>query len=378
METFINHIEKILKADDRLWSKDKDKKLLKNKLVELVSNDDEKLLELLLKDAGAKKQFFKKIKDSIIFLKDRFLQFITMNEFLPDSFTAFENEIGLSDDKKLITQKDEISLIFPHKDCILEGGQTKEEVKRDEIFYNTILAPDEIDRIKEPKVLINWKKFDKDGGHEIKEISKQDNLIIKGNNLLALYSLLPKYRGEIKLIYIDPPYNTGNDEFGYNDRFNHSAWLTFMQNRLEVARELLGDNGIIFVQCDNNEQAYLKVLMDDIFLKENFITTISVKSKTPSGVGQESYIFDVLENIHCYAKNSKKLKPNNYKIFDETIDEESRTATNYHYLIENFGSKDKEFELKTGMGKPITALQQFFGNLSEEYYKQKATSPKVA
>ena len=137
----------------------KDKKLLKNKLVELVSNDDEKLLELLLKDAGAKKQFFKKIKDSIIFLKDRFLQFITMNEFLPDSFTAFENEIGLSDDKKLITQKDEISLIFPHKDCILEGGQTKEEVKRDEIFYNTILAPDEIDRIKEPKVLINWKKF---------------------------------------------------------------------------------------------------------------------------------------------------------------------------------------------------------------------------
>jgi adenine-specific DNA-methyltransferase len=200
MENFIKHIEKILKADDRLWSKDDDKKLLKNKLVELVSNDDEKLLDLLLEDSEAKKHFFKIIKKSIIFLKDRFLQFITMNEFLPDSFTAFENEIGLSDDKKLITQKDEISLVFPHKDCLLEGGQTKEEAGRDEIFYNTILAPDEIDRIKEPKVLVNWKKIDKDGKHEVKEISKQDNLIIKGNNLLALYSLLPKYRGEIKLI----------------------------------------------------------------------------------------------------------------------------------------------------------------------------------
>ena len=357
METFIKRIEKLLKKDARLWSKDEHKKLLKNKLVELVSNDDEKLLELLLKNTGARKQFFKKIKDSTIFLKDRFLQFITMNEFLPDSFTSFENEIGLSDDKKLITQKDEISLIFPHKDCILEGGQTKEEIKRDEIFYNTILAPDEIDRIKEPKVLVNWKKFDKEGEHEVKEISKQDNLIIKGNNLLALYSLLPKYRGEIKLIYIDPPYNTGSDGFRYNDRFNHSAWLTFMQNRLECARELLGDDGIIFVQCDNNEQAYLKVLMDDIFLKENFITTISVKSKTPSGVGQESYIFDVLENIHCYAKNNRKLQPNHYKFFDEMIDEKRRTATNYHYLIENFGSKDNEFELKTGMGKPIKVVK---------------------
>jgi adenine-specific DNA-methyltransferase len=99
-----------------------------------VSNDDEKLLELLLNDADAKKHFFKKISDANIFLKDRFLQFITMNEFLPDSFTAFENEIGLSNDKKLITQKNEISLIFPHKDCILEGGQTKEEAGRDEIL----------------------------------------------------------------------------------------------------------------------------------------------------------------------------------------------------------------------------------------------------
>jgi len=309
METFIKHIEKILKADDRLWSKDDDKKLLKNKLVELVSNDDEKLLELLLKDLEAKKHFFKKIKNSTIFLKDRFLQFITMNEFLPDSFTAFENEIGLSDDKNLITQKDEISLIFPHKDCVLEGGQTKEEIGRDEIFYNTILAPDEIDRIKEPKVLVNWKKYDKDGKHEVKEISKQDNLIIKGNNLLALYSLLPKYRDEIKLIYIDPPYNTGNDGFGYNDRFNHSAWLTFMQNRLEVAMDLLSDGGVIFVQCDYRENAYLRILLNEIFGKDNFVNEICWKKYSGVKNQASNRLTTQQETILLYAKGTN-FKPN--------------------------------------------------------------------
>ena len=305
-------IEKVLKKDDRLWSKDDKKKLLKNKLVELVSNDDEKMLDLLLKDKEAKEHFSKKINDTTLFLKDKFLQFILMNEFLPDSFTAFENEIGLSDDRKLITQRDEISLVFPHKDCFLEGGQTKEEQKRDEIFYNTILAPDEIDRIKEPKVLVNWKKYDKDGSHEVKESSKKDNLIIKGNNLLALYSLLPKYRGEVKLIYIDPPYNTDSDGFKYNDKFNHSAWLVFMQNRLEVAKELLADDGVIFINIDDKEYSYLKVLCDGIFSKDsksNFLNTISVKTSDPSGhktVNPSPY--SQTEYVLMYAKDKSKYK----------------------------------------------------------------------
>jgi len=360
METFIKHIEKILKVDDRLWSKDDDKKLLKNKLIELVSNDDEELLELLLNDSEAKKHFFKKIKDSTIFLKDRFLQFTTMNEFLPDSFTAFENEIGLSDDKKLITQKDEISLIFPHKDCFLEGGQTKEEAGRDEIFYNTILAPDEIDRIKEPKVLVNWKRFDKDGKHEVKEISKQDNLIIKGNNLLALYSLLPKYRGEIKLIYIDPPYNTDTDSFLYNDRFNHSAWLIFVQNRLEVAKELLADDGVIFVQCDDNEQAYLKVLMDSIF-KNSFLNTISVKAKVSAGAsggGEDKKIKKNIEYIHCYCKSSFSAFNDVFKETEITsyIQQMKNDDKSFKYtsVLISTGSKKHFKTIKDGSGEDIT------------------------
>ncbi len=320
-------IEKVLKKDNRLWSKDEKEKLLKNKLVELVSNDDEKLLELLLNDKETKNHFFKKIKDSTIFLKDKFVQFITMNEFLPDSFTAFENEIGLSDDRKLITQKDEISLVFPHKDCLLEGGQTKEGIGREEIFYNTILAPDEIDRIKEPKVLVNWEKYDKDGGHEVKEFSKKDNWIIKGNNLLALYSLLPKYRGEIKLIYIDPPYNTGNDGFRYNDKFNHSAWLTFMQNRLEVAKELLADNGVVFVQCDDAEQAYLKVLMDSIFEYENFINCISVKMNESKGLKNahiEKRLPKNKEYLIVFAKNK-----NSFLFFPKRIEKDIEELKGY-------------------------------------------------
>jgi adenine-specific DNA-methyltransferase len=109
-------------------------------------------------------------------------------------------------------------------------------------------------------------------------------LIIKGNNLLALHSLKKQFQGKVKLIYIDPPYNTGNDEFGYNDNFNHSTWLTFMKNRLEIARLLLNNSGVIFVQCDDNEQAYIKVLMDEIFGQSNFINNIAVKMSEATGV----------------------------------------------------------------------------------------------
>lgn len=100
---------------------------------------------------------------------------------------------------------------------------------------------------------------------------------------MALHSLKKQFAGKIKLIYIDPPYNTGNDGFRYNDKFNHSSWLTFMKNRLEIARTLLKDDGVIFVQCDDNEQAYLKVLMDEIFGRENTDCMIWRKS----GVGRD-------------------------------------------------------------------------------------------
>lgn len=94
----------------------------------------------------------------------------------------------------------------------------------------------------------------------------KENLIIKGNNLLALHSIKKEFAGKVKLIYIDPPYNTGSDSFKYNDNFNHSTWLTFMKNRLEVAYEFLRNNdGVIVVSLSDTEAHYCKVLMDQVF-----------------------------------------------------------------------------------------------------------------
>ena len=173
-------------------------------------------------------------------------------------------------------------MAYPYKDCMLEGGQTKEEQKRSEIFWNETLAPDDIDRLKEPKAFSNVKRYDTEGVQEkVTDLSINDNYIIKGNNLLALYSLLPVYRGKVKLIYIDPPYNTLGDAntFLYNNTFNHSTWLTFMKDRLKIAKELLSENGVIMIQMTDIEQHYLRILMDEIFKKENFIEQIIWKKR---------------------------------------------------------------------------------------------------
>ncbi|TOO76416.1 DNA methylase, partial [Vibrio parahaemolyticus] len=100
-------------------------------------------------------------------------------------------------------------------DCVLEGGQTKDDQKRNEVFWNETLAPEQVDTLLAPKALTNFKRYDVDGEHSEFTIGDADNLILKGNNLLALRSILPRYRGKVKLIYIDPPYNTHNDSFCY-------------------------------------------------------------------------------------------------------------------------------------------------------------------
>ena len=122
-----------------------------------------------------------------------------------------------------------------------------------------------------------------------------------------MHSLKKKFANQVKLIYIDPPYNTGNDSFNYNDNFNHSTWLTFMKNRLEIAREFLRDDGVIFIQCDDNEQAYLKVLCDEIFGRENFVSTLHIELSTTQGMkvgaAQKGKIVKNGEYILIYAKN---------------------------------------------------------------------------
>ena len=176
---------------------------------------------------------------------------------------------------------------------MLEGGQTKEDQKRDEIFWNETLAPDEIDRLLAPKVFTGWKRYEKDGEHPLTGKEKIDftkeNIIIRGNNLLALHSLYKRFTGQVKLIYIDPPYNTGSDSFRYNDNFNHSTWLSFMKSRLQIAKQLLSNDGTIFVHLDYNEVHYCKILMDEIFGKDNFINEIVWRRKQATSFGSSKF-----------------------------------------------------------------------------------------
>ena len=133
----------------------------------------------------------------------------------------------------------------------------------------------------------------------------RENLIIKGNNLITLHTLKQQFRGQVKLIYIDPPYNTGSDSFGYNDSFNHSSWLTFMRNRLEVAREFLKDDGIILIHIDDQEMHYLKLVADDIFGRDNFIAT--VPRKTRSGKSDVPYkLSQDFDWMLMYTKGASK------------------------------------------------------------------------
>ena len=277
MQNLLEELKTTLQSDERLVI---DGKLVKNKIVELALAMDADLIGLLLKNVLLKKHFFADVGGIYVFDKVAFQSFVSNKQFLPDSYTAFKNKIGLTANNEYLTESKEVVLSWPYKDCVLQGGQTKEEQKRKEIFWNETLAPDEIDRLLDPKVLTNFKRYDKEGEHKVESIGIDDNLIIKGNNLLALHSLKKQYAGKVKLIYIDPPYNTGSDSFGYNDSFNHSTWLTFIKSRLEIAKDMLMDNGLIFIHAGDGELHYLKVLSDGVFGRDKFLATIPRKTRS--------------------------------------------------------------------------------------------------
>ncbi|EEU8400568.1 site-specific DNA-methyltransferase [Campylobacter lari] len=131
--------------------------------------------------------------------------------------------------------------------------------------------------------------------------------LVKADNFQALNSLMPKYQGKIDLIYIDPPYNTGNDGFIYTDKFNHSSWLAMIDNRLELAKEFLKSSGSIFISIDDNEQARLKILCDEVFGGENFVANV-VWRKRAGGGNDSNHIAVEQEYINIYAKNIEHLK----------------------------------------------------------------------
>lgn len=310
MQNLLDDLKEALKGDERLVVEGN---LNKAKIEDLALNMDATLLKTLLANDLLKEHFFQEVDGVLIFDKIKFQKFISNKSFLPDSYTAFKNKIGLTANEQYLAESKEVALAWPHKDCVLEGDQEKDDSTRNELFWNEILAPDDIDRLLSPKVFTCWKKFDREGCHEFAKPSTQDNYIIKGNSLLVLHSLSNVYRRQVKLIYIDPPYNTGSDSFLYNDKFNHSTWLTFIKNRLQIAEEFLSTDGVIFVHCDDNEQAYLKVLMDEIFDRSNFVETITVVNN-PRGRDYGG-IANMHEFIHVYAYDIYQMKM--YRLIDK-------------------------------------------------------------
>lgn len=311
-------VEDVLKTNSKYLSEDG--KLLKAVVYSDVMMMDEDLLLLLLSEATIKERFFKNIKGTLVFDKQKFAWFIESKEFLPDSYTRYTNKIGLTHGGDFISKSNDVVLDFPYKDCVLEGGQDKEDQKRKEIFYNETIASDEISKMLAPKVFTNAKRYTKDGIEENITFDENDNLIIKGNNLIALSSLLKRYEGKVKCIYIDPPYNTNNDTnntFKYNNNFNHSTWLTFMRNRLEIAKRLLiPDEGAMIIAIDENEQAYLGVMLDELFneYESHMITVVH----NPRGVQGTNFSY-TNEFLYFVIPKGKKIIQNR-KLDDEEIE----------------------------------------------------------
>lgn len=391
-ENFINHLSKLLKADNRLVDEEKDIQI--NVLRDLVNNLDSQLIELLIADEKVREKFFIKVKDVYVFKQNDFIFYLD-SKVLDGSYTQYANRIGLASEGKFLTDSTDYVLDFPYKDCVLEGGQSTEEgndvyfqfdadandyvektAKRKEIFYNNIIAKDEIDRLLEPKAFQKVVRYDANGEtiptsfNRDAELNRQrglpedtitDNLIIKGNNLLALHSLEKEFKGKVKLIYIDPPYNppSNANTFAYNNNFNNSTWLTFMYNRLQVAKKMLKDDGCLIVAIDENEHDYLGVMLRQIFptYKVHSITIIH----NPRGVQGTNFSYT--------HENAFFVFPSGMKIIGDTvIEEEDVTWSN----LRNWGSESLRSDAKNCFYPIIINPQNStiigFGEVSEDNY----------
>jgi adenine-specific DNA-methyltransferase len=320
--SFNSRLTDLLKKDSRFV--DDEGELLIAAVQDRAWKIDHDLVKLLLSDKEIKAKFFDEIAGLWVFNLNTFIEYISQKNFLDNSYTRFRNRIGLTAGDKYLRERGDVALAWAYKDTVLEGGQTKSEEKRQEVFFNEVLAEDEINRLLDPKVMTSFVRYTANGKEAVKDFKRdangviRENLIIKGNNLLALHVLKTQYRGKVKLLYIDPPYNPDSkaNTFVYNNNFNHSAWLTFMKNRLEVAKELLTKDGVLIVAIDENEQAYLGVLLKELFSEyETHCITIV---HNPRGV--QGTNFSYTHEYAFFVIPAGKKSIGNRKINDEDID----------------------------------------------------------
>ena len=349
---FLETLQTTLKTDPRFLSQDG--LLLKPAIVDAASALDAGLIRLLLNQPTLKQHFFTEVDGILVFDKEKFQWVLNSKEFLPDSFTKYRNKIGLSaNDHDLISASSEIALVWPYKDCVLEGGQDKEDEKRDEIFYNETLAPDEVGRLLAPKAFKNAVRYSADGEEPVETLNDDDNLIIKGNNLLALSSLLERYEGLVKCIYIDPPYyfdkNKSADAFNYNSNFKLSTWLSFMRSRLTIGYKLLKPGGVFLCHMGEDGYAYLKILMTELFGYDNFVETfIWRNTDNPDSLSKKSRAS--VEYIICFEK---KKNPSIQYIGKASENGDApllNSGNSYHTLV--FPPRTIRFQIQDGVYPP--------------------------
>lgn len=322
---------------------DENKNLKINVIKDYADNGNIKLLEPLLKNAQTKKAFFLPVLDSFVFNTAKFKEFLEYSSACNSYSKYLGQKIGLYMGDSSLLDRNEVVLNFPFKDCVLEGGQRKEDgldtyyeyddkkgeyekkqSKRREVFYNEVLAQDEIDSLFSPKAFCNAKRYEKGKAEKCIKVNRDaelntkrglpedtitDNLIIKGNNLLALHSLKKEFAGKVKLIYIDPPYNTRNptaDTFIYNNNFKDSTWLTFMRNRLEIGKKLLSKDGCLIIAIDENEHSYLGVLLHELFDTEYEIHNITIVHN-PRGVQGTNFSYTNESAYFVIPKGKKSI-----------------------------------------------------------------------
>lgn len=219
-----------------------------------------------------------------------------------------------------------------------------------------------------------------------------ENMLIHGDNLLALKALEQNYTGKIKCIYIDPPYNTGSAFEHYDDNVEHSKWLSLMKVRLEILKNLLSDDGVIFVQIDDNEQAYLKILMDEVFGRNNFINMVSVNMKNiagASGGGEDKRLKKNCEYILIYSKDYAQMPifkgVYDYEEISELVKRYKNEGKSWKYTsalvnagnkkyigstVDGDGNEIKIFERTNYEIKSVNVLMKENGLSEKEVYKK--------
>lgn len=333
--------------------------LKKDAIITDLDNYRPELVEKILTNTILNEAFTEDIAGAIILKINDIIQMLEVDEYWSNSYTRYTNKIGLAADNRYLDETTDVVLNFPYKDGILKAGMTKDDVSREdaeESFLNEIVAREEIDVLLDKKILKNAKKYDKNGSSPVSEIKDTNNLIIKGNNLLALHSLKKRFSGKIKSIIVDPPYyfkkTKSSDAFNYNSNFKLSTWLVFMKNRLDVAKELLSDEGLCIIIVGEEGCAQLKLLADNIFEEDKYIGTISWrKSDNQANIGEFAKVTDY---ILIYKKSSGKL--NKLPLTDKARKEYRYSDENGYFRRQILLHKTRgkyNYELTTPTGKKL-------------------------